>query len=78
MFAMFLLPMSGASPQPLNTYGVAFWVEALSGWMVYIGGVFAYRVSPREGADVSTFLRDLRTNHLEQGAAALARYRARA
>ncbi len=81
VYAMFYQVRPVAKPdggQSSCDYCTVLWVESLGGWLVYFNGVYAYRVLPREAADVAMFLRDLRGNHLMQGPDARARYRARA
>lgn len=81
VYAMFYQVRPVAKPDGGHSrcdYCIVLWVEALGGWLVYFDGAYAYRVLPREAADVAMFLRDLRGNHLMQGPDARTRYRARA
>ncbi len=78
VFAMFFQPASKQEGGVTLEYCTVLWLESKTGWLVYLNGAYAYRVFPHENADVASFLRDLRSNRLEAGNLAVARYRARA
>lgn len=78
VYAMFSQPAFKPAQGRSLDYCTVLWLGSKTGWLVYFNGVFAYRVFPHENADVPGFLRDLRTNRLEAGNMAVARYRARA
>lgn len=74
LFSMF----EQAAPENAQAQAcVVWWVPQWHGWLVYVGEVRPYQVTPGENADLGTFIRDLRNHHLSAGVHARVRYRAK-
>lgn len=76
VFALFLQSMASEGLSVRKSYCCVLWIPSQALWRVYFEGKYAFQVQPQKGADVSAFLRDLRTNFLYPAPEAFSRYRA--